>query len=52
MSNVLLPGESVSRADDRVVVPRHRVEVGHTFAVLQDLVVGRGEQAVGEAVSA
>ena len=39
-------------ADDRVVLVGHRVEVGHAAALLQDLVVGRREQAVREAVPA
>ena len=45
-------GQLDARADDRVVLVGHRVEVGHAAALLQDLVVRRSEQAVGEAVPA
>ena len=43
-------GQLDAGADDGVVLVRHRVEVGHAPALLQDLVVGRREQAVGETV--
>ena len=45
-------GELLARADDRVVLVGHRVEVGHAPALLKDLVVRRREQAVRQAVPA
>ena len=45
-------GQLEAGADDRVVLVGHGVEVGHAAALLQDLVVGRREQAVGEPVPA
>ena len=45
-------GQLDARADDRVVLVGHRVEVGHAPALLQDLVVRGSEQAVREAVPA
>ena len=45
-------GQLATGADDRVVRVRHRVEVRHAPALLEDLVVGRREQAVREAVPA
>ena len=45
-------GQLLARADDRVVLVGHRVEVGHAPALLKDLVVRRREQAVRQAVPA
>ena len=45
-------GQLLARADDRVVLVGHRVEVGHAAALLQDLVVRRSEEAVRQAVPA
>ncbi len=42
--------EAASGADGRVVVVGQRVEEGDAAALLQDLVVGGGEEAVGQAV--